>query len=214
MRKRWLPLLAALIVPFLLAVPAGAVDEGIDYKRIEPPQPTTAPGKVEVVELFWYGCPGCYAFKPFLNRWLDGLPEQVEFVRVPATLNPNWVVHARAHYAAEQLGVLEQIHAPLFDAIHLDRRRLDNEAALAEFFAEHGVAENAFRDAFRSFAVETKVRRAAALTQRYGITGVPSIVIDGKYRTDGSMAGGFENVLRVLDHLIKQESARLAADGG
>jgi protein dithiol oxidoreductase (disulfide-forming) len=205
-KKLWITLLALVCMPLVLsAQPNAGFDEGIDYQKLSRPQPTATPGKIEVVELFWYGCPSCFAFKPHLSAWLRNKPEDVELVRIPATLNPRWVLHARAFYTAELLGVLEQMHDQMFHAIHVERRPLDDEAQLTAFFAEHGVAEEEFRDAFHSFAVESKLRRAAALTQRYGVTGVPAVVINGKYRTDGSMAGGFENVLRIIDHLVAEE---------
>lgn len=213
MRKILVFLLAMVAMPLAFGAENKRFDEGIEYQLINPPQPTTNPAKVEVVELFWYGCPHCFVFEPYLNAWLERKPANVEFIRIPATLNPGWSIHARAYYTAEVLGVLDKIHEPLFHAIHVQKRKLDNEAALAAFFAAQGVSEEDFRKTFNSFAVETKLRRAAGLVQRYGVSGVPAIIINGKYRTDGSLAGSYENLLQVMDYLIRKESAQTAAQG-
>lgn len=203
-------LLALWAAPLAFAADKNAPDEGIEYQLVTPPQPANTAGKVEVVELFWYGCGHCFVFEPHIGGWLKKKPENVEFIRIPATLNPGWVIHARTYYTAEVLGVLDKIHGPLFNAIHVEKRKLNDEAALAAFFAARGVPEEDFRKAFRSFAVETKLRRATSLTQRYGISGVPAIIINGKYRTDAGMTGSYENLLQVMDYLIRKEANQLA----
>lgn len=203
-------LLALVAAPLSFAANKNVPDEGIEYQLLTPPQPTNTAGKVEVVELFWYGCGHCFMFEPHISAWLKKKPENVEFIRIPATLNPGWAIHARAYYTAEVLGVLDKIHEPLFHAIHVEKRRLNDEAALAAFFAARGVAEADFRKTFHSFAVDTKLRRATSLTQRYGISGVPSVIINGKYRTDGGMTGSYESLLQVMDYLIGKESGQLA----
>ncbi|MFA7096531.1 MAG: thiol:disulfide interchange protein DsbA/DsbL [Gammaproteobacteria bacterium] len=212
MRKILVFLLAMVAMSLAFGAQNKRFDEGIEYQLINPPQPTTNPAKVEVVELFWYGCPHCFVFEPHLNAWLERKPANVEFIRIPATLNPGWAIHARAYYTAEVLGVLDKIHEPLFHAMHVQKRRLNNEAELAAFFAAQGVSEEDFRKTFNSFAVETKLRRAAGLVQRYGVSGVPAVVINGKYRTDGSLAGSYENLLQVMDYLIQKESAQVTQD--
>ena len=196
-----------LSVGFLSAAPAGAENlaEGIDYVRLAAPQPTSDASKIEVVELFWYGCPHCYHLEPLLNKWTATLPDDVVFVRVPAILGPRWDVLARAYYTAEMLGVLDKIHEPLFKAIHERKQKFENEDALAEFFAAQGVDEKQFRETFKSFGVASKVNRARQMTQRYGISGVPALVIDGKYRTSASEAGSHEDMLKVSDGLIAEE---------
>ncbi|QKT03743.1 thiol:disulfide interchange protein DsbA/DsbL [Ectothiorhodospiraceae bacterium 2226] len=191
---------------------AQAVDEGIDYRRLSPAQPTDVPaGHVEVIELFWYGCPHCDTLEPKLQRWKADLPEDVTFRAVPAVLNPNWVLHAQAYYTAEVLGVLDRIHQPMYDAIHRERRALNSREALRNFFAEHGVEPAQFDQTFNSFAVQTRVRRADALGRRYGATSVPSMVVNGKYYTDGAMAGGQDRMLEVVNALVEQERAQARA---
>lgn len=179
------------------------------YAEVEPPQPTADPSRVEVVELFWYGCPHCYTFEPHLKEWLAGKPDHVDFRRTPAVFRKNWIPHAQAYYAAAALGVLDQFHSPLFKALHEDKRQIYTPAELADFVAEQGIDRAAFIDAYNSFAVKSKVKQAIVMTQRYGITGVPAVVINGKYRTSGSIANGFPGVIDVMNVLIEQERKEL-----
>jgi thiol:disulfide interchange protein DsbA len=211
---RYISIAAALLlltIPFAAsqAVTPAKYQEHEAYERIVPAQPTADPAKVEVVEVFWYGCPHCFRFQPFIERWLLTKPAYVNYVRLPAILNESWAIHARAYYTAEALGVVEKIHEPLFDAIHIKKQRLDTEAALADFFAQYGVDKNQFKTTFNSFAVSTKVARARELTRRYGIDGTPSIIVNGKYRTGPGMSGGNENLMDVVDFLVAQEEAEM-----
>ena len=202
--------LALLLMP-LLSFAAAPVkyQENVAYERILPAQPTADPATVEVVEIFWYGCPHCHRFQPYVESWLLSGPENVTFVRLPAILNERWAIHSRAYYTAEALGVLEQIHPALFDAIHNKKLRLDTEASLTDFFAEHGVDRERFRSTFNSFAVNSKVSRARELTRRYGIDGTPAVVVNGKYRTGPGMTGTFEALIDVVDFLVDREAASL-----
>ncbi|MFN2339087.1 MAG: thiol:disulfide interchange protein DsbA/DsbL [Gammaproteobacteria bacterium] len=209
MIKHWLAKLAvcaALLGGTTLTL-AQDYDEGIDYQRISPPQPTASADKVEVVELFWYGCPHCHQLEPLLHEWLEKQPDHVEFVRLPALLNPNWELLTRAYITADLLGVVDDVHADLFDRIHVKRdRSLHSEDGLAAFFAEHGVEEQKFRETFHSFATMTRVNQSRLMSRRYGVNGVPTIIVNGKYRANASMAGGtHEGMLRVVDHLIEKE---------
>ncbi len=208
--KRLLAMMALLFgVALVTAGPARAegLAEGIDYITLAAPQPTADPQKIEVVELFWYGCPHCFHFEPELHAWVGKQAGDVQFVRVPAILNPRWEILARAYYTAELLGALDKIHTPLFKAIHEKKERFETEDSLARFFAAQGVDEAEFRKTFKSFGVAAKVNRARQMTQRYGINGVPSLVIDGKYRTSASEAGSHEGMLKVTDQLIAKERA-------
>ncbi|GAB6042922.1 thiol:disulfide interchange protein DsbA/DsbL [Endothiovibrio diazotrophicus] len=196
-------ILPLLLLPLAVAVHARDIDEGIDYQRLSPPLDTDAPaGKVEVMEIFWYGCPHCYHLEPVLHKWLEEHADKVHFVRRPSLLNPHWEVHARAFYAAQALEVGERIHQPLFDAIHKDHRRLNDLDSLARFFAEQGVDEQAFRDAYNSFYVETQIRRERELAGRGFVNGVPAVVIDGQYFTDATIGGGFDGMVQVMSHLV------------
>ncbi|MGH8495128.1 MAG: thiol:disulfide interchange protein DsbA/DsbL [Gammaproteobacteria bacterium] len=180
--------------------------EGEHYRVLMPAQPTSSsPDQVEVAEVFWYGCPHCFTFEPYLENWRENLPSWVNFVRIPAVWNDQVRMHARAFYTAEALGKLEEIHGPLFREIHVNNNPLPSEDALASFFAAHGVDEETFHETFRSFAVETSLRRADTLNRRYQVQSVPVIVVNGKYVTDGEMAGGYEALLAIVDELAASE---------
>ncbi len=187
---------------------AASFEEGEQYEVVSPPQPTSTGEKIEVVGMFWYGCPHCYEFEPFINRWLKKKPENVEFIPMPAIFRPEWALHARAFYTAQVLGVLDKMHSAIFEATHELKRPLSTEAQVADFFEEQGVKKAEFSKVFRSFAVESKVRRAMDMSRRYGIKGVPAIIINGKYRTGGHMAGGNANVFKVVDYLVEKEMAK------
>lgn len=204
--KRIVILLSLMAFGFVPAANAQEFKEGVHYERIVPAQPTSTGDKVEVVEAFWYGCPHCYRFEPYVERWLRRKPANAEFIRMPAVFRPSWEPHARAFYAAQLLGVWEKIHMPMFNAIHQQQRPLNNEVALADFFAEHGVDKDEFRKAYNSFAVDTKVRQAKAMVERYGVTGVPAVIVNGKYRINARTAGSNANMLKVIDFLVEKES--------
>jgi thiol:disulfide interchange protein DsbA len=202
-----------VILGGLLAFPALAFDEGIEFTRLSQAQPTETGDKIEVLELFWYGCPHCFHMEPALENWVKAAPQNVAFRRMPAVLGPHWEPHARAFYAAEVLGVGEKMHEPLFEALHEKKLKLANENELAEFFAEHGVPKEEFVSAYRSFAVDMKLRRAVAMGKRYGVDGVPAFIVNGKFRTSASQAGSNEKLFAVLDYLIAEET-KSAGTGG
>ncbi|MFK5913396.1 MAG: thiol:disulfide interchange protein DsbA/DsbL [Woeseiaceae bacterium] len=205
-------ILASLVAVLMFGSANAAIDEGIEYKRVSPPQPTITKKKIEVVELFWYGCPHCFHFEPHLKEWLAKKPDNVVFYRVPAVFNAGWALHARAFYTAKSLGLFDdgkvEFHEALFASIHKDKNRLDNKKALQKFFAGFGVSADDFNNTFESFAVNTKVNRAVTLSKRYQVEGVPSLIVNGKYRTDGPMGGGRKGMIKVLDFLIKKETKK------
>jgi len=214
MKTLFLPLL--LVWPLLLSAAEAAqddqrFDEGIDYERVVPAQPGGSGGTVEVTELFWYGCPHCYAFEPELRAWLAEKPDYVEFTRVPAIFkSPRWKLHARAYYSAQALDVLDKVHPVIFHTIHEQNERLESVDALADLFASEGVSEEDFRGAMDSFAVQSGVSRAADLTRRYGIDGVPAMVVNGKYRVGASMAASHERLIDIVEFLVEKEHAKAA----
>lgn len=198
------------LIALLLSLPGLALAqpqfvEGTHYQVVGQPSEQEEGGKIEVIEAFWYGCPSCFSFEPHLQRWEADKPDDVVLRRIAASMNPSWRVHARAYYTAEALDILDEAHDNLFRAIHIQRRPLTSVNALAEFFAEHGVEEEAFRETYHSFSVETRMRRGDQLTRRYRLTGVPSIVVAGKYRTDASMARGYERLIQLIDFLVELE---------
>jgi thiol:disulfide interchange protein DsbA len=177
------------------------------YEALTPAQPTRNPDKVEVIEFFSYGCPHCYSFEPLLEAWVKKLPGNVEFIRQPVLFQTNWDQYAKAYFVAEVLGVVDKIHADFFDALHVKNQKLASEEELAKFFADHGVKEADFQDAYSSFLVDTKVRQAPVMLSRYGVTGVPTLVINGKYKITSALAGSHEGMLEVATQLIKQETS-------
>jgi thiol:disulfide interchange protein DsbA len=186
---------------------SGKFKEGVNYQKLVPAQPTSvAAGKVEVVEVFWYGCGHCYALDPGIESWrAKGKPAYVEFVRVPAMWNETLRMHARVFYTAEMLGKLEELHTPIFREIHQKGNGLNTVEKITAFFREHGVSTDEFQKAFSSFAVESKLRRADELNRRYRIDSVPSIIVNGKYKTDVGMAGGEPQLFQLIGELAASE---------
>lgn len=209
--------IAAILGLLLMAVAALApglaaaeFDEGIEYRAIAEPQRAEPGDDVEVLELFWYGCPHCYQLEPAIERWLETKPEGVTFRRMPAAASSRWIPHAKAFFAAEQLGVLDQLHEPLFRALHEQRRTLFDDESLIAFAAEQGIDEAAFREAYQSFPVDMKVRQSVDLVRRYQLSGVPAIVVNGAYITGVTDAGGRDRLFEVVDFLV--EKVQPAAD--
>ncbi|WP_133717004.1 thiol:disulfide interchange protein DsbA/DsbL [Methylocaldum gracile] len=208
--KSALSLLACLVLFSATAFGAAKAEEfkqGVDYELVNPPQTTVDPSKVEVMEFFWYGCPHCYHFEPDLNAWLKKKPDNVVFIRQPAVFNARWAAHAKAYYTAETLGVLDKVHADLYDAIQNKKQALESEAELAKFFADHGVADGDFRKAYKSFAVDTKMRQAETMAARYGVTGTPNVIVNGKYRIAPQQAKSFPRMIAIMNDLIEKESS-------
>ncbi len=190
------------------AGPAAEEELAGGYETLDAPQPTQDPDKIEVIEFFWYGCPHCYDFEPILESWVKKLPANVDFIRQPAAFSDLWAKHAKAFYVAQALGVLDdKVHADFFDTLQNKRQKLETEEELAAFFTAHGVKEADFHEAYNSFLVDTKVRQAAAMPARYGVTGVPVLIVNGKYKVDGRSAGSHEKMIEVTNQLIKKEAA-------
>lgn len=179
---------------------------GTHYDRLTPTQPTSSgPQQIEVAEVFWYGCPHCYNFDPYLKEWETGAAEYISFVRVPAVWNPLVRLHAQAFYTAQVLGKGEEMHEPLFAEIHQNGNYLDSPEKLAAFFANFGVSTQEFADAFNSRDVNTLLQRAEELSRRYQISSVPTIVVNGKYTSNASQAGSFERLIELIDVLTASE---------
>jgi thiol:disulfide interchange protein DsbA len=191
--------------------PEPAVDErfkdGTHYRTLPVAQPTSAPpDKVEVAEVFWYGCPHCYTLEPHIQAWKAEMPADAQFVRMPASLNRGWQIHARVFYTAEALGVLDEVHEELFREIHGKGNPLNTEESLVDFFGRYGISEEQFMETFNSFAVQTRLRQSDSLVRRYRITGVPAVVVNGKYVTGADMAGGETRLFEVVNFLVEKES--------
>ena len=176
--------------------------QGVEYELLAKPLAVQTGEQIEVRELFWYRCPHCYTLEPYIHDWLSRKPENADYVPFPAVLSQSWELQARAFFTFEALGALDKLHMPFFDAIHKENKNIRSPKDLAKWAATQGVEEQAVLDTYESFAVDTKTRQAALLTREYGITGVPAIIVDGKYRTSGSMAGGNERLFALIDHLV------------
>jgi thiol:disulfide interchange protein DsbA len=189
-------------------IPAHALAQSQQgYAVLPQPLTTNNPEKVEVLEYFWFGCPHCYAFEPSINAWARDKPDYVDFVREAPPLNPNWEAHSKAFYSAEIMGVTDQFFDPMFHAIHAERRSLRSPEQIAKFAGELGLDAKTFRKTMDSFAVNARISQAMQKARASGITGVPSVVINGKYLTGGSLAGSHDNIIRVINELSEIEHA-------
>lgn len=160
--------------------------------------------QIEVIEAFWYGCPHCYSLEDPLNAWVEEQPEDVVFYRLPATMGGDWNKHAAAFYAADELGIRDDIHDDFFDAIHEDDRKLTDDDDIAEFFSDYGVSEDEARKALSSFGVKNRVNRANSRMRDYKVMGVPALIVDGRYVISPSSAGSLENMPKIASALIEK----------
>lgn len=183
-----------------LAQAAPAV--GKEYTVLNPAQPTETGKKIEVIEFFYYGCPHCFNLEPSLEAWRKKLPSDVAFRRVPGVFRDSWLPLTKLYYTFEAMGLTDKLHGDAFNAIHVENVDLGTDKAIVDWVAKHGVDRNKFSATYNSFAVQNKAQRARAMTQSYGIQGVPTLVIDGKYVTSSGQAGGHEGVMKTVDELI------------
>ncbi|MGD0959838.1 MAG: thiol:disulfide interchange protein DsbA/DsbL [Methylomonas sp.] len=194
---------------FLLLVCFGisaSAEEG--YEVLKPTQPVQNPEKIEVIEFFWYGCPHCYHLEPAIKQWLKNKPANVEFIRQPAVFNELWGKNAKVFYTAEALGVEDKLHDDIFDAIQNKKIKLATDEEIAKFFIEHGVKEEDFQTAYKSFSVDAKLRQAEGMGPRYGISGVPTLIVNGKFKVTATSAKSQDNMLNVVNQLIQSESQK------
>jgi protein dithiol oxidoreductase (disulfide-forming) len=192
-------------------LPAGRWKAGVNYDPLVPTQPTSVgPGKVEIVEVFWLGCPHCAALEPFLQAWLKSKPAYIEFVRVPVMWGPAHRAHAHLFYTIAALN-REDLVQKAFDAIQNQHQMLfapSEEETLKTQQAwakDNGISAEDYAKAYNSFGVSSNLQRAEQLTQRYHVEGVPLVVIDGKYTTDVGKAGGQANLIQLIDDLAAAE---------
>lgn len=197
------------VFPLSAGAQGKAPAKGVNYLELSPVQPVDSPGKVEVIEFFWYGCPHCYALEPLLDPWMKKLPKDTVFKRVPAVFNEQWGVAARVYYALESLGEEERVRRQLFDAIHKDNLKITDESAMAGWVGKHGIDAEKYKAAYRSFTVETRLRRAAQMTQTYRLSGVPTFAVQGKYLAGSEMNGDRQQLLDVTDYLIAESRKQL-----
>jgi thiol:disulfide interchange protein DsbA len=186
-----------------LAQPA-PFKEGKDYAKLAKPVPPSAPaGKVDVIEFFWYNCTHCNEFEPSLARWIATAPKNAHVQRVPVAFNASFAAQQKLYYTLEGMGKVDELHARVFRTIHVERKNLSKEDAIfAWAAAQPGMDMAKFKEIYNSFTVSSQVRRATQLQEAYGVEGVPSIGVAGRYYTDGTMAGSMPAVLTVVNHLI------------
>ena len=208
--------------PLLLAqadVPAAAqewkYEEGTHFVRMVPTQPTVGGAdKIEVAEIFWYGCNHCYDFETYIGRWLENKPANVRFVRIPAVWNPLVKLHAQLYYTEEVLvknGKIanpERFRAAVFAEYHRRGNRMASESSIQAIFERFDVSAEEFSSTWNSFEVSQKLRVAQDLARRYSISSVPTIVVNGKYRTGAAEAGGYPPLMELIDELVAREAAR------
>lgn len=186
-------------------VSAQELVEGRDYVTLSSPVPTAQPEKIEVVELFWYGCPHCYQLEPTINPWSAALPEDVNFVRMPAMFGGIWNLHGQLFFTLEAMKAESKVHDSVFNALHNSGRKLASADEIATFIAEQGLDKELFVKTWNSFTVKSQMEKAKKQALAYQITGVPAIVVNGKYRFDIGMAGGLQETVEVADVLIEKE---------
>lgn len=192
------------------AAKGSALVPGTDYEEIPGGQPfEPLNGKVEVVEVFGYVCPACAAFEPLVSAWKKALPADVRLTYVPAAFGPEWIPYAHAFYVSDAMGLVDKTHDAIFNAIHVAQTlpgegKKPDEAAIAAFYGKYGANPKQFADAMHSFAVDAKLNHAKQFMIRSGVTGTPTMIVDGKYRVLGK---SFEDFLRITNQLIAQERA-------
>ncbi|HDZ58265.1 MAG TPA: thiol:disulfide interchange protein DsbA/DsbL [Pseudomonas xinjiangensis] len=182
---------------------------GTHYVELPSPAPTEEPDKIEVAELFWYGCGHCFSFEPIITEWKKTLPEDVHFRPVPALFGGAWNTHGQLFYTLQSLGKLDETHEAVFQAIHNQKNRLADEEAMIDLLEPYGITEEEFQSAWSSFGVRNKMEQANRLARAYRATGVPTLIVNGKYRIEGGMVGGFEEMLKVAEYLVEQERQKL-----
>jgi thiol:disulfide interchange protein DsbA len=180
--------------------------QGDHYTLLPAAQGTSSsPGKIEVAEVFWFGCPHCFDLEPQIKEWASRQPDDVSFVKIPVTWQQPHEIHARLFYTAEALGKLDQIGPEVFRAFHLQDKQLIDENEIRAFFGQFGVSAEQFNSTWTSFGVDNAVKRAKELTQRYRVRSVPLLIVNGKYVTDGKEIRSHKEQLELVDELIQRE---------
>jgi thiol:disulfide interchange protein DsbA len=183
--------------------------EGKDFTKVDTPQPSSAPaGKVEVIEFFSYACPHCSSFEPTLEAWQKRMPAEVIFRRVPVPFLMNADNFMKTYYALETIGAVQAVQLKIFQAIHMERQRLDTPENIAAFLAKNGVDQAKFLAAFKSFSVATSVARGKKMVADLKVESVPTLVVAGRWMTSPSQAGSQERALAVVEQLVQRAHAK------
>jgi thiol:disulfide interchange protein DsbA len=181
---------------------AAAPAAGVEYQIVNPAQATETKGKIEVLEFFWYGCPHCFRLEPLLLEWSKKLPKEAMLRRSPVAFRPEFAIHQQLFFALEAMGLLDEMHRKVFDAIHVERVPMNTVEQISTQMAKHKVDKAALTQQMQSFAAQTKAKRATQVSDAYKIDGVPCLAIDGRFITSGAMAGTLERSLEIADVLI------------
>ena len=189
------------------ASPAAPVS-GTDYSVLQAAQPVNAAGKIEVTEFFWYGCPHCNEFEPYLETWIKKQGPDVVFKRVPVAFRDDFIPHSKMYHALDALGVVEKLTPVIFNEIHVKKNYLLTPQAQADFLATQGVDKKKYMDAYNSFSTQSAVQRDTKLLSDYKIEGVPTLIVQGKYETGPSMTNSLPGTTQVLGFLAGQVRAK------
>ena len=204
MLKKIITLLALVSLPVFAM--AAEYQAGTHYIVLDKPIKSSNTEKIVVNEFFGYTCPYCNGLEPQLHKWVSAQTDKVSFMPIPVIFGRSWEPYAKAYFVGLNLGVLEQTHQAMYDAIHIDERKMTNRQALAAFFAEHGVSQADFDSAYDSFDLQNKIRQGNRLAAQSQITGVPSMLVNGKYMVNATLAGSSEGMLAVVDYLVDLEN--------
>jgi len=195
----------ALGVPGALLAQVKKPEEGTEYLKLGKTVAVDAPpGKVEVIEFFWYACPHCNAFEPRLEAWLKKIPPDISFKRVPVAFRDDFVPQQRLFYCLEAMGKVDEMHAKVFNAIHNNHELLNREDLIVAWIGKQGLDAAKFKELYNSFTVSSKARRAVQLQDAYKVQGVPALGVAGQYYTDGTIAGNIDRALQVTDYLVAE----------
>ena len=187
--------------------------EGADYVLLPTQLPTSDPNKIEVTEVFWYGCPHCYTLEPLINNWSKNLSEDVNFVRMPALFSKLWDIHGQLFITLDTLKVESKLHSAIFDSIQNRKNLLLTPEDMADFVAQRGVDKQKFLDTYNSFGVQARMEKDKKYLNKTGINGVPAIIVNGKYRVDlNDSVSSPAELLRVTDYLVNKERTALKVD--
>jgi thiol:disulfide interchange protein DsbA len=208
MKRRFFSSALLATTAWLSALPAKAqwaFKAGKDYMVLERPVPTdVGPGKVELLEFFWYSCPHCNKFEPTFAQWVKDAPKDVTVRRVPVAFRDDFGPQQRLFYTLEAMDLLGSLHGKVFHAVHEERLPLNTEATILAWIDKQGVDKAKFSDIFKSFAVTAKIKKAVQLQNEFRIEGVPSLGVGGRFYIDGGTAGSMERALKVAESLIAQ----------
>ena len=177
------------------------------YTVLSTPLEISTGDKIEVIELFWYGCGHCFALEPYVNKWQKEMPDNIEFVKMPAIFSTRWEFHGKAYYTMEALGVLDKANDAFFHRIHVLRKKISDLNDLIEFLADYDQSAEQVAATFNSFDVDNKLRNAKRITQNSSAQGVPAFLVDGKFHTSVKLAGGQDNLFKVINQLVEKSAA-------